>query len=88
MKFSCRGTWSGAATQARSLQIDFPLSIPDTVKALRDTTTTTDNLTLTELIGLDKNGATALNGLAPTIEANNGTLTITQAKLVITQIQE
>lgn len=83
-KLSMVGTWGGLLT-SRSLQLTFSGTVPDTLVALRDAATTTNNILFATFFSVDQGGFLATNGSTLTIEANGGTFTANTIKLIAEQ---
>lgn len=70
---------------ARSMQLTFSGSVPDTLVSSRNSATTTDNILLATFFSVDKDGFLATNGSTLTIQSNGAAFTATTIKIIAEQ---
>ncbi|SUB82016.1 Uncharacterised protein [Pragia fontium] len=84
-KINITGSWTGAAA-TRSMTVDFPGTIGNTLIASRDAAVTTDIVSLPTFFSVDAGGNLATNGSDITIKSNGATFTATSIILIAEQM--
>lgn len=85
-KVSFTGTWVGGIGTSRSLQIDLVGTNGNRLLANRSDAVTTDTITLSLPLAVDKDGNLATNGSAITVTANGGDFSVSAVSLIAAQV--
>lgn len=84
-KLNLKGTFTGAATAARSVTLDFVGTQGNTLVLNRSQSVTTSTLSFVTFFSVDKNGNMVTNGTAITIFASGSPFTLSEVLLVAEQ---
>ena len=83
-KLNLSGVWS-AATENRSMQLDFLGTNGNRLVASRDAAPLPDVVTLATFFSIDRDGGIVTNGTSPIIRSNNGSYTPSAILLIAEQ---
>lgn len=84
-KINITGLWSGV-NNSRSMTVDFPGSLGNTLITSRDAQVTVDIVSLPTFFSVDKNGNLATNGSDITIKSNGAVFTASSIVLIAEQM--
>lgn len=84
-KVNLIGSWAGA-TENRSMVLNFTGTTGNTLTYSRDSSVTTDNVSLRTFLSVDQGGNLATNGSELTIVSNGAAFTATQVLLIAEQL--